>query len=73
MKVGLDAGTSFDLTEELDPYDNKPRDFNLQEQKYRAKDRVNREKPFLLIVPPPCRAFNSLCRSNISRIDPKQF
>ena len=71
LKVGLDAGTSFDLTE-VDPYDNKPWDFCLQEKRDRARDRINKEKPFLLIGSPPCRAFNSLFRTNISRMDPKQ-
>ena len=30
------------------------------------------EKPYLLIGSPPCRAFNTLFASNISRMDPAQ-
>ena len=47
LKVGLDAGTSFDLTE-LDPYDNKPWDFCLQEKETELEIELIRKQRFCL-------------------------
>ena len=33
---------------------------------------IEKEKPFLLIGSPPCRAFSVLFQSNISRMSPEQ-
>ena len=71
MKIGLDAGTSFDLTE-MDPHDNQPWDFTSEEKRNRAKQIIEKEKPFLLIGSPPCRSFNVLFQSNISRMNIEQ-
>ena len=71
LKIGLDPGTSFDLTEN-DPFDNKPWNFSDPEKRKRARDTVNRAKPFLLIGFPPGRAWNTLFKSNINKMSPQQ-
>ena len=70
-KLGLSAGTSFDLTQ-ADPDDGLAWDFNLESKRDKAKKRLREEKPFLLIGCPPCTAFSQLFRSNISRMNPAQ-
>ena len=47
-KMGLTAGTSFDITTVDDV--GEPWDFNIQRMRIKAKIRVQEEKPELLIV-----------------------
>ena len=70
-KIGLNPGSAFDLNE-VDPTDGKPWNFNDRNKCEKAFETIKQEKPYLLIGSPPCRAFNSLFQSNVSRMDPAQ-
>ena len=67
-KLNLSPGFSIDLRE-IDPYDGKPWDLSLKEKRDRVRERVESEKPLLLIGCPPCTVFSSLFMSNISRMN----
>ena len=68
-KIGLHPGFAFDLNE-VDPADGKPWDFNDKSKQKRAFDIIREEPQYLLIGSPPCRAFNTLFQSNVSRMNP---
>ena len=66
----MTPGFAFDLNT-LDPVDGKPWDFSNPIKRERAERTVLEEKPFLLVGSPPCRAFNQIFSSNISRMNPE--
>ncbi len=58
-RMGLKAGWALDLTE-VDPEDNQPWDFSIEEKMKRAKKFVDQDKPTMLIVCPMCGPFSKL-------------
>ena len=62
-EIGLQPGWALDLTE-VDPDDQKPWDFRLDEKKAKAKKKVIEEKPYVLILCPMCGPFSSLQNFN---------
>ena len=50
MKFGLDVGDAMDLTTGWD--------FNKEEDRVKAEERLEKQKPLVLIGSPPCVAFS---------------
>ena len=69
-KIGLRTGFALDLSVN-NPISDKPWDFNDESMCAQAEQMVDEQRPLLLIGSPPCRAFNSLFSSNISRMKPE--
>ena len=57
-KFGLEAGSSFDLTNGWD--------FNIEENRKKAWAKIKEESPYLLIGSPPCTYFSMLQELNVA-------
>ena len=57
--MGLNPGFALDLTV-LDPDDGMPWDFTLKSKRDKARQKVIREKPILLVGSPMCTVFSRL-------------
>ena len=57
--LGMKAGWSFDLTC-VDEEDGEVWDFSNESKKKKARERLDRDKPFLLVASPMCKAFSRL-------------
>ena len=54
----MTAGTAFDFTEEDE--DGEPWDLSDEKIQQKAIDRINKEKPFMLVTSPMCAKHNAL-------------
>jgi len=63
--VGLIAGTTFDLREDVD---GRSWNFLLESDRRRARRIIQTERPFLVIGSPPCTAFSIMNAINFARM-----
>ena len=68
-ELKLIPGFAFDIT--TDDETGQPWDFDKPEQRQKARERIRREKPMLLIGSPMCTAFSSWQELNKHKRDPK--
>ena len=64
--LSLAGGPTFDLRADAD---GRSWDFRLESDRRRARARIAREKPFLVIGSPPCTAFSVIQAMNRGRVD----
>lgn len=68
---GITAGTSFDMI--MDTESGESWDFRLPQDRRRCWQRLEAEKPWLVIGSPPCTAFSALnIGLNFPKMDPKE-
>ena len=70
-EYSLTPGTSFDIT--VNDENGLPWDFDIPEQRERCKQRILKDKPWLLVGSPPCTAFSSLQNLNRQRLEDKKW
>ena len=68
-RLGMRAGCVIDLTE-MDE-DGVPYDLTKESVRQKVKRMINEQKPFMLVMGPPCTPFSSLQALNRSKRDPE--
>ena len=71
MKMGLTAGTSFDITT-VDEH-GEPWDFNIPRMRHKARMKIQEERPELLIGSPVCTMWSQMMNINKDRMDPLEY
>ena len=70
-EYGLLAGTSFDIT--MNDETGMPWDFDMPSQRQRCRERIEKEKPKLLVGSPMCTAFSIIQNLNRKRMGEKRW
>ena len=69
---GGEEGWALDLTV-FDPLDSKPWDFNKVQKRTRAETILRMERPWLLVLSPPCTMFSQLMHRNRWRMSREEW
>ena len=69
QEMGMRPGMAFDLT--VNDENGVPWDFAKKERREAARERLRKERPWLLVGSPMCTAFSLLQNLNYAKMDPK--